>query len=45
MMPHSHYRRYTPQLEVLLGGGTASQDAAYLPRFGVEERINYDPIF
>ena len=35
LMPRLHYRRYTPWLEVLLGGGTAFHDASYLSRFDV----------
>ena len=36
-MPQSHYRRYacTLWLDVLLDGGTTSQNASYFPRFGV----------
>ena len=30
---HSHNRRYAPWLEVLLSGGTTSQNTSYLQRF------------
>ena len=33
-MPPPHYRMYFPLLQAFQGGGTASKDASYLPRFG-----------
>ena len=39
-IPLSHYRQYTPQIDVLLGGRTTFQDASYLSRFGVSIRYN-----
>ena len=34
-MTQLHYWQYIPQLEVLLGGRTAYQDASCLQRFGI----------
>ena len=35
IMRHSHYRLYVLRLKFFRGGRTTSEDASYLPRFGV----------
>ena len=35
LKPESHYRRYFPRLEILLGSRTTSKENSFLPRFSV----------